>query len=433
MYFGEGFLEGHRISLAMITIIFVVFCIVYLGMILGGLPFLQLDRTGIALLGAIALIAAEAVSPQEAAKSIHLPTLILLFSFMVISAQMRLGGFYDWVTLRLAALPLSPPLLLAALTVVVAVLSAVFSNDIVCLAVAPVLIDACLARRLDPVPYLLALACAANVGSAATLIGNPQNMLIGETLKLSFSGYFAQALVPVLLGLLVTWGLIVWQTRGRWAALPGGAPGASAPERRKSDETPLDRWQTAKGLSVAIALLAVFLFRPGWPRDVAALTGAGLLLTSRRLHSHKMLGLVDWELLILFIGLFVVNHAMQKTGIVAAIVADLAAAGVNLGQPAPLFAATLVLSNIVSNVPAVMLLLPVATHALAGPTLALVSTLAGNLLIVGSIANIIVVGAAARRGIHIDWRRHARVGVPVTLATLSICAASLWWHLLPAA
>ncbi len=417
----------------MSTIIFVVFCIVYLGMILGGLPFLQLDRTGIALLGAIALIGIGAVSPDEAAKSIHLPTLILLFSFMVVSAQMRLGGFYDWVTRRLAALPLSPPLLLAALSLVVAALSAVFSNDIVCLAVAPVLIDACRARRLDPVPYLLALACAANVGSAATLIGNQQNMLIGETLKLSFGGYFAQALLPVLLGLLVIWGLIAWQTRGRWTSAEGAAAGAAAPERREDAEAPLDRWQTAKGLSVAAVLLAVFLFLPAWPRDVAALTGAGLLLTSRKLHSSKMLGLVDWELLILFIGLFVVNHALQQTGIVAAIVADFAAAGVNLGQPVPLFAATLVLSNIVSNVPAVMLLLPVAAHALAGPTLALVSTLAGNLLIVGSIANIIVVNVAARRGIRIDWRRHARVGVPVTLATLAICAASLWWHLLPAA
>jgi Na+/H+ antiporter NhaD/arsenite permease-like protein len=154
---------------------------------------------------------------------------------------------------------------------------------------------------------------------------------------------------------------------------------------------------------------------------------------SRRLHSTKMLGLVDWELLILFIGLFVVNHALQETGIAAGIVADLAAAGVNLEHPGPLFAATLVLSNIVSNVPAVMLLLPVAGHALAGPTLALVSTLSGNLLIVGSIANIIVLDAAARRGIRIDWRRHARTGVPVTLATLVICAASLWWQISPAA
>ena len=237
----------------------------------------------------------------------------------------------------------------------------------------------------------------------------------------------------MLLGLLVTWGLIAWQTRGRWAAPEGDATRAAAAERREDDQAPLDRWQTAKGLSVAAALVAVFLFLPAWPRDVAALTGAGLLLMSRKLHSNKMLGLVDWELLILFIGLFVVNHALQRTGIVAGIVADLAAAGVNLGQPAPLFAATLVLSNVVSNVPAVMLLLPVAAHTLAGPTLALVSTLAGNLLIVGSIANIIVVDAAARRGIRVDWRRHARVGVPVTFATLAICAASLWWRVLPLA
>src|SRR5712664_1491026 len=319
-----------------------IFAVVYLGMILGGLPFLQLDRTGVALLGAIALVGLEVLTPEQAALSIHLPTLLLLFSFMVISAQMRLGGFYTWVTLRIAALPLAPPLLLAATMAAVAALSAVFSNDVVCLAVAPVLADACARRRLDPVPYLLALACAANIGSAATLIGNPQNMLIGETLKLSFGGYISQAFFPVLLGLAVTWGLIAWQTRGRWMQAVSVAADHAASERR--EDARFDRWQTAKGLSVCAALLAVFLFVPSWPRDVAALTGAGLLLMSRRLHSNKMLGLVDWELLILFIGLFVVNHALQETGIAAGIVADLAAAGVNLERPAPLFAATLVLS-----------------------------------------------------------------------------------------
>src|SRR5206468_12710095 len=133
----------------------------------------------------------------DAAEAVHLPTIILLFSFMVVSAQMRLGGFYDWVTHRVASLPLSPPQLLGALMVVVAGLSAVFSNDIICIAVAPVLINACVQRRLDPVPYLLALACAANIGSAATLIGNPQNMLIGQTLRLSFGAYFAEAVLPV--------------------------------------------------------------------------------------------------------------------------------------------------------------------------------------------------------------------------------------------
>ena len=156
-----------------------------------------------------------------------------------------------------------------------------------------------------------------------------------------------------------------------------------------------------------------------------ALIGAGILLMSRQLRSRNMLGLVDWELLVLFMSLFVVNHAFQRTGITADLIARLSAGGVQLDHPAPLFFSTFLLSNLVSNVPAVMLLLPVVHQAIAGVMLALVSTLAGNLLIVGSIANIIVVDAAARRGIEIDWKRHARVGVPVTLASLLVAGAYL--------
>lgn len=400
----------------MATTVLVVFAVVYAGMLLGGLPFLQLDRTGVALLGAIALVAVGAVTPAEAAAAVHLPTLLLLFSFMVISAQMRLGGFYTRVALALADLRISPPALLAGLVVAVGALSAVFSNDIICLAIAPVLVDACLARRLDPVPYLLGLACAANVGSAATLIGNPQNMLIGQVLDLSFSGYFLEAILPVALGLAVTWGVIAYQVRGRWLIVLEDPP----PERRE-DYAHYDRWQSAKGLGVAGALLAAFLVTD-LPREVLALGGAGLLLMSRKLHSHKMLGLVDWELLVLFIGLFVVNHALAQTGLVAAALQWLGEAGAPLTETGPLFLVTLVLSNLVSNVPAVMLLLPAATEPFSGPMLALVSTLAGNLLIVGSIANIIVVDAARRRGIALDWRTHARTGVPVALATLAVTA-----------
>lgn len=401
-----------------------IFAIVYLGMILGGLPFLQLDRTGVALLGAIALVAIGDLTPEQAARSIHLPTLLLLFSFMVLSAQMRLGGFYAWVTQRIAALPLGPNALLAAVIVSVAALSAVFSNDVVCLAVAPVLADACLRRGLDPVPFLLALACAANIGSAATLIGNPQNMLIGTVLDLSFGGYFLQAIVPVVLGLGVLWAILVLQARGRWTT--DRRPDAATLAAVAGADTRFDAWQTAKGLAIATALILLFLFTD-LPREVAALTGAGLLLMSRKLHSTSTLGLVDWELLILFIGLFVVNHALEKTGLTAQAVQALAAHGWALSEPVPLFATTLVLSNVVSNVPAVMLLLPAATEPHAGPMLALVSTLAGNLFIVGSIANIIVVDAARKQGIEIDWRRHLRTGLPVTLATLAITAA--WFAL----
>src|SRR5207245_10644046 len=166
-------------------------------------------------------------------------------------------------------------------------------------------------------------------------------------------------------------------------------------ERREGQYAALDPWQTAKGLAVAGALLGVFLFTD-WPREVAALAGAGILMTSRRLHSHKMLGLVDWELLILFIGLFVVNHAFERTGLAAHAIRSLAAAGLPLSEPAPLFATTFVLSNVLSNVPAVLLLLPAATAPFSGPLLAVGSPLADHLLVVGSIANIIVVDAARR-------------------------------------
>lgn len=395
-----------------------VFGTVYLGMILGGLPRLQLDRTGVALLGAIAIVGAGVMTPEAAAEAIHLPTILLLFSFMVISAQMRLGGFYGALTRRIAALPLGPVGLMGVVIAASGVLSAVFSNDIVCLAMAPLLLEACLRRRLDPIPFLLGLACASNIGSAATLIGNPQNMLIGEVLKLHFGNYSLQALPPVLAGLAVLWVLLAWQMRH-------GAPAAEQ-QAPPPDEPPFDAWQTAKGLIVAGALVAVFLFSP-WPRDVAALVGAGLLLLSQRFHSSKVMGLIDWELLILFMGLFVVNAALEHSGMTHTAIHWLLAQGLDLSQPGPLFGATLGLSNLVSNVPAVMLLLPGATAPTAGLTLALVSTLAGNLLIVGSIANIIVVDAARRAGVVIDWRRHARTGLPVTLLSLGFTALWLAW------
>lgn len=403
-----------------------VFGLVYLGMVLGGLPWLRLDRTGVALLGAIAVIGFGGLSPEHAAQAVHLPTLLLLFSFMVISAQMRLGGFYGAVTRRLVLLPLGPAGLLGVVIAVSALLSAVFSNDIVCLAVAPVLAQACLRRGVDPVPQLLALACASNIGSAATLIGNPQNMLIGEVLKLSFAGYLRQVLVPVLLGLLALWALLAWPLRGQRSEPAAVMPRPLPPV---PDEPEFDAWQTGKGLAVALGLVAVFLFSD-WPRDVAALVAAGVLLLSRRFHSSRMMALVDWELLVLFIGLFVVNGALAASGLTAQAMAALAQAGVDLGDAATLFGTTLLLSNLVSNVPAVMLLLPAVPPGQGlqgGAMLALVSTLAGNLFIVGSIANIIVVDAARKCGIDIDWRTHLRTGAPVTVATLFITWFWLRW------
>ncbi|RMF77301.1 MAG: anion transporter, partial [Nitrospirae bacterium] len=359
------------------------------------------------------------VGEGAAVAAVDLPTIELLFALMVVSAQLRVGGFYTRVASRLAAVEVAPPLLLGLVLTTMGGLAAVFSNDIVCLATTPVLIDACRRRRLDPIPFLLGLACSANVGSALTLIGNPQNMLIGEGLHLSFGGYLAAAWLPTCLGLAATWGVIAYQFRGRWRAASGVAPTPVEALPR------FDRWKSTKGVAIAAVLLLCFLFAP-WPRELCALAGAAVILTSRRLGLRVLLGLVDWQLLLLFIGLFVVNHAFQATGLPAHGVAAAAAHGVDLTHPAPLFVAVVALSNAVSNVPAVMLLLPLATHPLAGPILALGSTLAGNLLLVGSIANLIVADLAGRHGVVIDWRVHARTGVPVTVVTLAVAALGLW-------
>jgi Na+/H+ antiporter NhaD/arsenite permease-like protein len=275
---------------------------------------------------------------------------------------------------------------------------------------------------VNPIPFLLALAAAANVGSAMTLIGNPQNMLIGQTLQLSFAWYLREALVPSIAGLAVTWWILRRQWGGKWA----GEPEARA-ERRKDAAPAFSAWQSTKGAIVLAAAVAAFLFAP-WPREVVALTAAGVLLLSRRLASYDVLGLVDWHLIVLFAGLFVVHEATARAGLLEAAFAQLHGVGLDVSHLAWMFLATPVLSNLVSNVPAVMLLLPAAKGALAGLTLALSSTLAGNLLIAGSIANIIVVDQVARQGVLIDWRTHARSGVPITLATLAIAAAWLYFR-----
>lgn len=327
-----------------------VFALVYLGMMLGELPGLKLDRTGIALLGAIVLVATERLTLDEAWAAIDVATMAMLLGLMVVSAQFRLGGFYTAVTRRLGASEHAPRTLLALVIVTGGVLSAVLANDIVCLAMAPVLVEVC-ARR----------------------------------------------------------------GQGRWhRAMP--VPEVVTPR--------YDRWQTLKGLLVVAAVMAAFLFT-GWPREVVALAAAGVLLVSSQMASREMLGLVDWHLLVLFAGLFIVNAAVAQSGVLGGVFMAFRMANLDVTHPAVLFGITAVLSNLVSNVPAVMLLLPVASHELAGPVLALASTLAGNLLIVGSIANLIVVDQARLLGVEIDWRTHARVGIPVTLATLVLAAAWL--------
>ncbi len=396
--------------------VFFVFSIVYLGMIFGRLPRLALDRTGIVLLGAIVLLATGKASLEGGRSGIDVPTILLLFGFMVISAQFRLGGFYSEVSRRIGALSASPQLVLGAVVGASALMSALLTNDVVCLAMTPVLGAGCIRRELNPLPFLLALACASNIGSALTLIGNPQNMLIGQYLSLSFGGYMLFAAPPVLLSLLFLWGIVLFLFRGRWTL---------EMEDHRVDERPFDSWQTLKGCVVLTIVVGMFLFS-SLPRDLTALGAAGILLLSRKMASRRTLEIVDWQLLLLFLGLFVVNAAFEAAGGLEILKELLESAGVSLSSPAWLYGVTTLLSNLVSNVPAVMLLLPIVRDVpQAGYILAVSSTFAGNMLLVGSIANIIVAGEAERMGIRFDWKQHALVGVPVTLISLAAGLACL--------
>lgn len=409
----------------MAVVVAVVFVVVYLGMLLGNIPGLALDRTGIAVVGGIALVVGGVLTPRQAWDAVDVGTMALLFGLMLVSAQLRLGGFYTAVTRKMVGEGLRPVALLALLVASAGLLSALLSNDIVCLGMAPVVLEVAHRRRLDPVPYLLALAFAANTGSAATLIGNPQNILIGERVGLGFARYLLDGGVPSLLGLGLVWGAVTWAWRGRLERDPGtwgwGPAAGPLPE--------FNPWHTAKGLLVLVVVVVLFL--AGTPaRAVVALGAGAVLLVNREITSRRLLQLVDWNLLLLFIGLFVVTDTLVKTGLAARGLGLLDSWGVPIHSAVGLAGVTLVGSNLFSNVPAVMLLLPGIRGGQDAVILALVSTFAGNLLLVGSVANIIVVSVAQGSGIAIGWREHARVGVPLTLL---LCVLALaWLHLVGA-
>jgi Na+/H+ antiporter NhaD/arsenite permease-like protein len=391
------------------------FLAVYAGMALGRWPGLKIDRTGIAVLGAILLYASGIVSEAMVLQAIDFPTLIVLFGLMVLSAQFAACGSYDWCSARIAATRASPAAILALTVAVAGTLSAVLANDVVVFAMTPMLIKGLSRRGLEPRPFLIALASAANAGSAATVIGNPQNILIGQVGRLDFWGFAAACAPPALVGLLTVFA-VVWLAWGR--RLNG-----SVAHDGEVEIPPLDRWGVGKAVMATGVLLALFGTR--LPHVSGVLIVSALLLVSRRLATREVLGLVDWHLLALFGGLFIVTAALAETGPPADALAALTATGIDpKGVPAMVLL-TLVGSNTIGNVPTVVLLLAVLRDL---PTetlyaMAVLSTLAGNLLIVGSLANIIVVERAKDAGVTLSFLEHARCGVPIALISLALTIA----------
>ncbi len=391
-----------------------IFLVTLAGIALGRAPGLRIDRAGIALVGAALMLAFGPLSFEDALKSIDLDAIALLLGMMIIIAQLRVSGFFELAggfALKRARGPLT---LLAAIVVVTGFLSAFLVNDAICLAMTPLVLDVARKLRRDPVPYLLAVAMASNAGSVATLTGNPQNMIIGVASRIPYAE-FAMHLAPIAAATLaLTFGLIALL---HWSEFSTGfAKAADGPRVRRHP------WQIGKAVIVAIGVIIAFF--AGAPVSEAAIIGGSLLLVTRAVNPKRIYAEIDGSLLLMFAALFIVVAAAQKALLTPDILASVGR--FNLADSWVLSAVTAALSNLVSNVPAVLVLKPFVAAMPdsnnAWLVVAMSSTLAGNLTLVGSIANLIVAERARRSGVILSFLDYLKVGLPLTLLSVALGA-----------
>jgi len=393
------------------TTALLIFAVTYLVLAIGRLPGFRLDRTGAAILGATLMLAAGVLSTEEAYAAINYDTIMLLFGMMIVVANLRLSGFFTVINTQVVEHAHSPLVLLSGIVAVSGVFSAFFVNDTMCLVLTPLVLEITERLRRNPAPYLLAVAMASNIGSVATITGNPQNMMIGSFSRIGYRD-FAAALAPVAaISLAFTVAVIALLYRAEFV---GGGRLQAEPHAVRVNRVLL--WK-----SVIASMAMIVFFFLGWPVPKVALIAGALLLLTRRVKPEKVYREIDWSLLVLFIGLFIVVAGVEKTGLPQRLFA--AAAPYHLEHTAPMSVFAALLSNIVSNVPAVLVFKGFVPHLpdarKAWLTLAMASTFAGNLTVLGSVANLIVV-QRARSHVTIGFREYARAGVPLTIVTIAI-------------
>jgi len=398
-----------------------IFLASYFVFAFGRFPATRIDRTAMAVIGAVMMFVCRIVTPQSAIESVNFDTLVLLFAMMLVVASLHLGGFFDWVANRVI-FHLSPRQLLPGVVFTSGILSAFLVNDVVCLVMAPLVLGICKRMGVRPLPYLLALATASNIGGAATITGNPQNMLIGTVSGVSYR-HFLLHLGPVaVVGLLIDWAVLYWfYLRGKQQVVETPSPEAG--------ETTTYTTTNLRFLWPVIVTGAVLLgFFLGFHPPLVAAAGGALLLVRRTRDPRDIYGDVDWSLLVLFVGLFLIVGGAEQAGITSTLMQ--AAERLNLHSSVIFVSVVTLLSNLVSNLPAVMLLKNLIPQFQDPHTmwlmLSMASTLAGNLTITGSVANIIVV-EKARTVTHISFFEYMKTGVPITIATILV--GLLWLQL----
>jgi Na+/H+ antiporter NhaD/arsenite permease-like protein len=395
-----------------------IFAASYLALAIGKVPGLSIDRAGVALVGACLMVASGVITLDDAYRAVDMGTITLLLGMMIVVANLRISGFFALVNAWVARGIRRPTMLLAAIVLVSGAFSAFLVNDAICLVMAPLVLELTLGLKRNPVPYLLAVAMASNVGSTATITGNPQNMMIGSMSGIPYTR-FAAALAPVaLIGLLLTVALLALLHR---TELRGDSLYPRLPRLH------VNRVLVARSLLATAIVVALFF--AGQPPAKAAIVVGALLLLTRRVKSARVYAEIDWSLLLMFAGLFIIVAGAERELLSPQIVD--AVGRLHLATIPVLSFVTAALSNLVSNVPAVLLLKPFVAalpdHDRAWLVIAMASTLAGNFTVLGSIANLIVVEKAARRGVVIGFWDYFRVGAPLTVLTLVVGSLWLMW------
>ena len=393
-----------------------IFAATYILIAVQRLPFIHLNRPAASLVGAVAMVVAGVLTPQQAYAAIDLDVIVFLLGLMLIVGYLEVGKFFEWAADAVLRRAATPPRLLAAAVVGGGLLSAFFVNDTVCLVVTPVLLAALGTLRVRPTPYLLGLAMGANVGSVVSITGNPQNMLVGIWSGTSFGGFLARMLPVGAGGLVLTYAVLRRAFRDELAR-PFPEDVAAAP-------VALDRPLVTKGLAAFGVAVVAWLAGASLP-GAAIAAGALMVLVAQR-DPGDAIERVDWDLLLFFASLFVVMRGLEATGAVGWIDrrALALAQGASPWRDATVVSGVMVaLSNLISNVPAVILwrgtVPTLPDPAFVWRIVAMSATFAGNLLLIGSVANLIVAEKAEAAGIRIGFWEYARVGIPVTLLTLA--------------
>jgi len=395
----------------------VIFIATYIVIAAGTLPYFRIDRTGAAIIGASLMVVSGVLSEREALQAVDFSTLIVLFGMMIVVADLRLSGFFTFVLLRMTRFVKTPRALLAWLIALSGLMSALFVNDTICIVFTPFVLIITDKARLDAKPYLLALCMASNIGSAATPTGNPQNIIIASASGIGYSTFLISMLPAVLLSLVICYAVLALQFRDRIDGSPLVLEGI-----------PHHYHHVLVTKCIAVALAAMVMFVIGFPMDLVALGAGAFLLITRRIKPEKVYHLIDFRLLLLFVGLFIVIGGLGKSPQAATLLKQVGAAVQS--SPALLAASSALLSNLISNVPAVLLFksfLGGGASKGAWLLLAMSSTFAGNLTIVGSIANMIVVEGSSHQ-VKIGFMEYFRSGVWVT--ALSLLIGTLWLMIL---